>query len=97
VANTRANVLIQGESGTGKELVAKAIHYNSLFRDEPFIVINCSAISDTLLESELFGHVKGAFTDAVSETRGKFEMAGKGTLFLDEIGDIFAQSAIQAS
>ena len=88
VANTRTNVLIQGESGTGKELVAKAIHYNSPCRDEPFIVINCSAISDTLLESELFGHVKGAFTDAVSETRGKFEIAGKGTLFLDEVGDV---------
>jgi two-component system response regulator AtoC len=88
VANTRTNVLIQGESGTGKELVAKAIHYNSPFRDEPFIVINCSAISDTLLESELFGHVKGAFTDAVSETKGKFEIAGKGTLFLDEVGDV---------
>jgi DNA-binding NtrC family response regulator len=88
VANTRTNVLLQGESGTGKELVAKAIHYNSPYRDEPFIVINCSAISDTLLESELFGHVKGAFTDAVCETRGKFEIAGKGTLFLDEIGDI---------
>ena len=88
VANTRTNVLIQGESGTGKELVAKAIHYNSAFRDEPFIVINCSAISDTLLESELFGHVKGAFTDAVVETRGKFEIAGKGTLFLDEVGDV---------
>jgi len=88
VANTRTNILIQGESGTGKELVAKAIHYNSLYRDEPFIVINCSAISDTLLESELFGHVKGAFTDAVCETKGKFEIAGKGTLFLDEIGDI---------
>ena len=88
VANSRANVLIHGESGTGKELVAKAIHYNSPFREEPFIVINCSAISDTLLESELFGHVKGAFTDAVSETRGKFEIAGNGTLFLDEIGDV---------
>jgi len=88
VANTRTNVLIQGESGTGKELVAKAIHYNSPCRDEPFIVINCSAISDTLLESELFGHAKGAYTDAVSETKGKFEIAGKGTLFLDEIGDI---------
>jgi two-component system response regulator AtoC len=88
VANTRANILIQGESGTGKELVAKAIHYNSPYRDEPFIVINCSAISDTLLESELFGHVKGAFTDAVCETKGKFEIAGKGTLFLDEVGDV---------
>jgi DNA-binding NtrC family response regulator len=88
VANTRTNILIQGESGTGKELVAKAIHYNSPYRDEPFIVINCSAISDTLLESELFGHAKGAFTDAVCETKGKFEIAGKGTLFLDEIGDI---------
>ncbi len=90
VANTRTNVLIQGESGTGKELVAKAIHYNSPYRGEPFIVINCSAITDTLLESELFGHVKGAFTDAICETKGKFEIAGKGTLFLDEIGDISA-------
>jgi two-component system response regulator AtoC len=88
VANTRANILIHGESGTGKELVAKAIHYNSPFSGEPFIVINCSAITDTILESELFGHVRGAFTDAISETRGKFEIAGKGTLFLDEIGDI---------
>ena len=88
VADTRTNVLIQGESGTGKELVAKAIHFNSPFRSEPFIVINCSAISDTLLESELFGHVKGAFTDAVSDTKGKFEIAGKGTLFLDEVGDV---------
>jgi len=88
VANTRTNVLIEGESGTGKELVAKAIHYNSQYRDEPFIVINCSAMSDTLLESELFGHVRGAFTDAIYETKGKFEIAGKGTLFLDEVGDI---------
>lgn len=88
VANTRTNILIQGESGTGKELVAKAIHFNSPYRSEPFIVINCSAISDTLLESELFGHVKGAFTDAVCETKGKFEIAGKGTLFLDEVGDV---------
>jgi len=90
VAGSRTNVLVQGDSGTGKELVAKAIHYNSPWREEPFIVINCSAIQDTLLESELFGHVKGAFTDAVSETKGKFEIAGKGTLFLDEIGDVSA-------
>jgi two-component system response regulator AtoC len=88
VANTRTNVLIQGESGTGKELVARAIHYSSPYKNEPFITINCSALPDTLLESELFGHVKGAFTDAITETRGKFEIAGKGTLFLDEIGDI---------
>jgi len=88
VADTRTNVLIQGESGTGKELVAKAIHFNSPNKSEPFIVINCSAIADTLLESELFGHVRGAFTDAVSETKGKFEIAGKGTLFLDEAGDV---------
>ncbi|MHB8054474.1 MAG: sigma-54-dependent transcriptional regulator [Candidatus Aminicenantales bacterium] len=88
VAGTRTNVLVMGDSGTGKELVAKAIHYNSPWREEPFIVINCSAIQDTLLESELFGHVKGAFTDAISETKGKFEIAGKGTLFLDEVGDV---------
>jgi len=88
VADTRTNILIQGDSGTGKELVAKAIHYNSPWKDEPFIVINCSAITDTLLESELFGHVKGAFTDAFCETRGKFEIAGRGTLFLDEVGDV---------
>ena len=88
VAGNRTNVLVSGDSGTGKELVAKAIHYNSPWKEEPFIVINCSAIQDTLLESELFGHVKGAFTDAVAETKGKFEIAGKGTLFLDEIGDV---------
>ena len=87
VANTVTPVLIRGETGTGKELIARAIHFNSPLSQEPFIGLNCSAVAETLLESELFGHVRGAFTGAVSERRGRFELAGKGTLFLDEIGD----------
>jgi len=83
-----ANVLIVGESGTGKELAAKAIHYNGLKKDGPFIAISCSAFSKGTLESELFGHVKGAFTDAFRDHKGRFELADHGTLFLDEIGDI---------
>ena len=87
LARNRATVLIRGETGTGKEMVARAIHTNSAHADEPFVAVNCTALSDTLLESELFGHVKGAFTGAVSSRRGFFEMAGSGTIFLDEIGD----------
>jgi len=88
VATTEVPVLIVGESGTGKELVAKAIHRNSSRKGYPFVVINCSAIPETLLESELFGHEKGAFTGAHIQRKGRFEMAQEGTLFLDEIGEL---------
>ena len=88
VAPTNISVLIQGRSGTGKELLAKAIHNNSPRRDKPFKPVNCAGLTETLLESELFGHVKGAFTGATSDTKGLFQIADKGTLFLDEIGDM---------
>ena len=88
VAPSSATVLIEGESGTGKELVAKAIHFNSPRKDKPFIAVNCSAIVETLLESELFGHEKGAFTGAHMMKKGRFELADGGTLFLDEIGEL---------
>ena len=88
VAGTELAILILGENGTGKEVVSQSIHYLSRRRDQPFIAVNCAAISETLLESELFGHEKGAFTDAHESRRGKFELASGGTLFLDEIGDL---------
>ncbi len=88
MAHTDSTVLITGESGTGKELIARAIHYNSPRAKNPFIAINCGAIPSELLESELFGHVKGSFTGAISNRIGRFEMADEGTLFLDEIGDL---------
>ena len=88
VCTSRVNVLIQGETGTGKELTARVIHMNSAFKNEPFIVFDCSAVVDTLLESELFGHEKGAFTGADQTTTGKIELAGSGTLFLDEIAQL---------
>jgi len=88
VAPANATVLIEGESGTGKELVAKSIHFNSPRRDKPFIAVNCSALAETLLESELFGHEKGAFTGAAGMKKGRFEVSEGGTLFLDEIGEL---------
>ena len=88
VARSKASVLITGSSGTGKELIAKAVHYNSPRKDQPFISINCGALTETLLETELFGHEKGAFTGAIAMKRGRFELADRGTLFLDEVGEM---------
>ena len=88
VSQSPTNILITGESGTGKEMVAKAIHYNGLLKDKPFITINCGAIPEALMESEMFGHKKGSFTGAISDKSGLFEVADGGTLFLDEVGEL---------
>ena len=95
IAQSDVTILVRGETGTGKELVAAAIHKRSKRNDEPFIKLNCAAITDTLLESELFGHEKGAFTDAKETRKGRFELADGGTLFLDEIGDISASAQVK--
>jgi len=95
VAPIDSPVLLLGETGTGKEVIANAIHYSSPRRDGPFIKVNCGAIPETLLDSELFGHEKGAFTGAISQKRGRFERANKGTIFLDEIGELPAQAQVR--
>ncbi len=95
VANSRATVLLLGETGTGKEMIAKAIHYNSPRRDKPFVRVNCGALTGTLLESELFGHVKGSFTGAIRDKIGRFEAADGGTIFLDEIGTLEPQLQVK--
>jgi len=95
VAETDTTVLIQGETGTGKELVAKAIHYNSPRRAQPFIAVHCAALAETLLESELFGHERGAFTGAIKQKIGRFEQAQNGTLFLDEVAEIPASTQVK--
>jgi len=95
IARVDGTVLITGESGTGKELVAKAIHYEGPRRRSPFVVVNCGAVPRELIESEFFGHVKGAFTDAKEEKTGKFEMAHTGTIFLDEVGDLAAEAQVK--
>jgi Nif-specific regulatory protein len=88
VSKSRSNVLLQGETGTGKELVAHAIHYNSDRADHPFVKVHCAALAENIIESELFGHVKGAYTGAINDRQGRFELANGGTLFLDEIGEV---------
>ena len=95
ISEYKASVLIMGESGTGKEMVARCIHYNSPRSNEPFVVVNCGAIPETLLESGLFGHEKGAFTDAKKEKRGSFELAHQGTLFLDEVGEMSLSAQVK--
>jgi two-component system response regulator AtoC len=95
IAQVDGTVLITGESGTGKELVARAIHYKSLRKESPFVVVNCGAIPKDLIESEFFGHIKGAFTDAKTEKTGKFELANLGTIFLDEIGDLSPEAQVK--
>ena len=95
VAPSQATVLIRGESGTGKELIANAIHYASPRSGKPFVKVSCSAIPETLLESELFGHEKGAFTGAIQRRIGRFEEADGGTIFLDEIGDLSPSTQVK--
>lgn len=95
VSGNRVTVLIQGESGTGKEIVSKVIHMSGVTRDEPFVAVNCSALTPTLLESEMFGHVKGSFTGAIRDKKGKFELAAGGTIFLDEVSEMSSELQVK--
>jgi two-component system response regulator AtoC len=95
ISMSKVNVLIQGETGTGKELIARLVHYFGITSKQPLVVVNCSALTESLLESELFGHVKGSFTGSVRDKKGKFELAGEGTIFLDEIGDISLNTQVK--
>jgi DNA-binding NtrC family response regulator len=95
ISLNKVNVLIQGETGTGKELIAKLLHYSGVTRDKPLVVVNCSALTETLLESELFGHVKGSFTGSIRDKKGKFELAGEGTIFLDEISEVSLNTQVK--
>ena len=95
ISMNKVNVLIQGDTGTGKELIARLIHFSGITRDKPLVVVNCSALTETLLESELFGHVKGSFTDSIRDKKGKFELAGEGTIFLDEISEISLNTQVK--
>lgn len=95
VTGNRVTVLVQGESGTGKEIVSRIIHTSGVTKNEPFVAVNCSALAETLLESELFGHVKGSFTGAIRDKKGKFELAGAGTIFLDEISEMSSELQVK--
>ncbi len=95
ISMNKANVMIQGETGTGKELIARLIHYSGITREKPLVTVNCSALTESLLESELFGHVKGSFTGSIRDKSGKFELAGEGTIFLDEISEISLNTQVK--
>jgi DNA-binding NtrC family response regulator len=95
ISMNKVNVLIQGDTGTGKELIARLIHFSGITRDKPLIIVNCSALTESLLESELFGHVKGSFTGSIRDKAGKFELAGEGTIFLDEISEISLNTQVK--
>src|SRR3990167_2413303 len=94
-APTSSTVLLTGESGTGKELIARAIHYNSLRKDKPFVAVDCNSLSENLLESEMFGHVKGSFTGAIKDKMGLFQQAQRGTILLDEIGETLPSTQVK--
>jgi len=95
ISMNKVNILIQGDTGTGKELIARLIHFSGITQDKPLVVVNCSALTESLLESELFGHVKGAFTDSIRDKKGKFELAGEGSIFLDEISEISLNTQVK--